>query len=426
MEILKQKINVYCERYWFLLPITFIIGSGVTYGKFRLFHLFSLFFLLPIILKLKDKKIERWEISFCLFVLWEIVSSAWASNRFNSFRYLFCLLNGVFLIYSVKSFVNTGPNELQKILKKIYCFNYFMLVFGFFETLQLVRWPSNLYSFSYYSKNIPELLSHYSTNIEGLWFVKTLPSVFFWNTNDFSFYLVSTLPFIFLVEIKQKWTRVLYLLLLLWVLIASASRASLFSVVLALFALSSPYFNVSRKNRIFSAVLIGIIISFVLFAQELSFLGINRQSKLIAFSSSALTYMEHKTLEHKTTAVTYKKFYSDTSSIKRSRILIEALTIFKKNILCGIGAGNLEIKVDGPPINVHNFWIEILVETGLIGALLFNLWIFSWLYKIRIFRKERKYFYLSFFIMIPCALSVSSAIYQPGFWIPILLVKILI
>lgn len=415
MEKGLQAYDSFCKKIWMILPLSFVVGSGVAYGKFRLFHLIGLLYVVPILLRIKIIRPLKWEIPFLLFVAWEFISILWAPDKDLSLRYLFCLANGLFLIFSIKCFLDNSENNLQKFLKVLFYFNLLMIGFGFFETLGLLRWPFSFYSPSYYGNNIEELMQIYKTGLEGLWFVKTQPAIFFWNTNDLCFYLVTTLPFVFITKIGKEWLKYIYIFLLYWILFASAGRASLFGGILVLIAMLFPIFKQSKEMKRFLFALFLLATFVVLSVQKLTFLGIYRQSKIIAFSNSVISYSEGKAAP-----TSFTKFYNDSSTVKRSELLKRSYSVFKTRPLTGIGAGNLLLTFNNlTPINIHNFWIEILVEGGVIGASLFLFWIIVWLSKIKLLKSESYVFYLSFFVMIPSALAVSSAIYQPGFWIPL-------
>lgn len=288
---------------------------------------------------------------------------------------------------------------------------------GVLETLGVFRWPFNKYSPSFYSNNLTELLNFYNTDLNGLAYFKSLPAVFFWNSNDLCFYLISTLPFLLIVNIKEKWFKYFYLILVFWILLANTGRSTLLGFIL--FLIPAIYF--SRKTKTFRNFLIGMLLSLfcvLIFASEINSLGLSRQNRFRSFAGAFLVYSNVELSSDVT-----KNIYITSSTAKRASYLHMAFDQFKGHYPQGIGAGNLLLKLDdNPPINVHNFWVEILVESGVIGFSLFLFWISSWLNEIRTLQNECTAVYLSVFITVPSALSVSSAVYQPGFWIPVLFV----
>jgi hypothetical protein len=415
MENLNQKYHHFCSKFWLALPISFVMGSGIAYGKLRLFHLICLAGIIDYIFNFRILKPEKWDVSFLLFVVWESLSFIWSADKALSLRYLFCIGNGIILIFLSRYYIEQTKFELAKILNLIFKFNFFMMCLALLEILGLFRWPLNLYSPIFYNHNISELLEIYKTDLAGLTYLKSLPSVFFWNSNDLCFYLISTLPFLFLTKIKKNWFKYFYVLILMVILIANTGRSTLLGVIL--FLATGVFFNTeSKKFRGFLfALLVGLIFA-IFFANELTFLSTSRQNRLKSFTGSMVVYSEIKV-----PSAVSKNLYVNSSTIKRFDYLRIALEQFKQHPFLGIGVGNLLVKhQDNLPNNVHNFWIEILTETGIVGFLLLINWLFSWLYRIRRIKEVRSVIYLSFLLLVPTALSVSSAVYQPGFWIPVL------
>ena len=75
---------------------------------------------------------------------------------------------------------------------------------------------------------------------------------------------------------------------------------------------------------------------------------------------------------------------------------------------------------------MHNFWVEILVEGGIIGASLIATWVSCIIYKIfKISRNTKnnviKYYTESLFLslssFVPAAIAASSTIYMFPMWI---------
>ena len=419
MEKLNQKYHHFCTKYWLALPISFIIGSGIAYVKFRLFHLICIAGIVDYIFNFRKIKMEKWDIPFLLFVGWECLSFFWASDKLLSLRYIFCIANGALLLFLSRNYIEQTKVEPSKIFNIIFRFNFFMMFFAALEILGVFRWPFNFYSPIFYNHNVSELLEIYKTDLAGLAFLKSLPSVFFWNSNDLCFYLISTLPFLLLTKIKEVWFKYFYILFALIILVANTGRSTLLGAILFL-GLGLFFFDRSKKFKSFLFTLFIGLICTIFFANQLTFLSTSRQNRLKSFTGSVVIYSEIKV----PTAIS-KNLYINSSTVKRSDYLKMALEQFKQHPFFGIGAGNLLVKYqDNPPNNVHNFWVEILTETGIVGFLILLSWLFFWLYRIRKIKEVRSVIYLSFFLLVPTTLSVSSAVYQPGFWIPVLFLYI--
>jgi hypothetical protein len=221
MENFAQKYHAFCSRFWPVIPLSYIVGSGISYAKFRLFHLIGILYFVDVLLHLKSYKIKKYEIPFILFFIWELLTIFWAASITLSLRYLFCLGNGYVLIFLVKNYVSGSREELQKFLRIIFVFNFGVMCLGVCETVGLFRWPYSLYSLTFHNSNLDELMKFYNTDSVGIAYLKSLPSVFFWNSNDLCFYLISTLPLLLITHFKEKWFKSIYLLLIFWILLAN-------------------------------------------------------------------------------------------------------------------------------------------------------------------------------------------------------------
>ena len=116
----------------------------------------------------------------------------------------------------------------------------------------------------------------------------------------------------------------------------------------------------------------------------------------------------------------------------RRELVVNGLRAFIDTNGIGLGAGgsvaNQEIigPVAGRFTSMHNFWIELLVEGGLIVALLTPIWLISAILKLfKISRSSNneniKYYseslFLSLMSFIPAAIAASSTIYFFPMWI---------
>jgi len=98
----------------------------------------------------------------------------------------------------------------------------------------------------------------------------------------------------------------------------------------------------------------------------------------------------------------------------------------------GVGAGgSIAVQekiggVDGRITSMHNFWLELIVDSGVVFSFFFFLWYISltWnLYKLGIqsnneeFRYLGRSFSLCMIIFVPAAISASSVIYFLPMWL---------
>ena len=96
----------------------------------------------------------------------------------------------------------------------------------------------------------------------------------------------------------------------------------------------------------------------------------------------------------------------------------------------GVGAGNSKFiqekngKVAGKLTSLHNYWLEILVDTGFIFFLVFVFWYFKVVYELVLISNTNtklKYYSKSIYIamlgLLISAISCSSIVYFFPFWI---------
>lgn len=89
---------------------------------------------------------------------------------------------------------------------------------------------------------------------------------------------------------------------------------------------------------------------------------------------------------NKSTSIRANQFYTEISLLKHNnhiRLFSSAINVWKENIFFGVGLKNYRIKCDVEKLDIftkknnlcsthpHNFYIEILTETGLIGLILY-------------------------------------------------------
>ena len=131
----------------------------------------------------------------------------------------------------------------------------------------------------------------------------------------------------------------------------------------------------------------------------------------------------------------------DQSLKWRRELVSNGITALKRTGGIGVGAGGsvaIQEKlggVDGRFTSMHNFWIEVLVEGGVIFFLLFISWFLKSVFKLFRISKSNKnkdivYFSNSLFLsmigFIPSAITSSSTVYFFPMWIMLGLVQSII
>ncbi|WP_235374561.1 O-antigen ligase family protein [Caldicellulosiruptor naganoensis] len=280
--------------------------------------------------------------------------------------------------------------------------------------------------FMYYSNyvrwNVLEniILSSYIINIiVGYWEVVTdrhlwtskiplynlhrTPSTFFSNPNDFATYLVLYLPFIlnFIVRERvftlRKIAALFAAIFSVPLLILTTSRANYIGFVLALIVYffliekleKREYLKYSLAIFLFLVILTGFRLDFGLFSKIGQMIS-TQLSSLFDFSASTLS-----------------------SNVRRVLLIVYGLSFLYDYLFFGVGSGNSRVlmeKVRQYTVNVelHNWFMDVLVCYGIIVFVFYIIWIFYIIYKllqIRVTKNE---------LRLP-AVSVIASIAAFGF-----------
>ena len=211
------------------------------------------------------------------------------------------------------------------------------------------------------------------------------------NINITAFILLVQLPWViyFLNKSKLFFSYIVYPLFFFILFLLGSRGANLMSIVIILL-----YFLFQRinKNDFRLGSLLSIVISF---ATGLFF------NKILFSGNRSLEFVERTTT------------FSTNSTFQRLRFWKDAFNTFLENPLFGIGTGNWKIKsIDydrmfmkdySVPYHVHNDFLEILAEQGIIGFFLFFSClgiVFLILTKKLIETNENKLIYFTLFISI--------------------------
>ncbi len=184
-----------------------------------------------------------------------------------------------------------------------------------------------------------------------------LPAALYYNTLNLATIIAILLPFFFVYwqrNISQTSATFLFILLSLTMIVLSTSRTAITVTFINLFLLI--YFNNKRKK---------ILILFLLLITAAYFII------TIFYPSTVNTIID-------------KFQFKDGSTSLRTTLYKTALKLFPSNIF-GLGPGSAELFYQNSiniNINAHSTWLEIFINFGIVGFILFNLFHFSVIYKL--------------------------------------------
>jgi teichuronic acid biosynthesis protein TuaE len=309
-------------------------------------------------LKLSHVKVQRYLQFLVLWLSYAFISMMWAAKKGEALRNIIFLFTGVsvvfFLVYYFRNL-----NYLKGL--------YWLLLLIFIALLPVGIWEVT-------TGNHLEVAGLFEDTRERFAF---MPSAVFHNPNDYAAYIALTLP-MFLVWVRYypkvvgRVFGILIMIVGLWILIMTFSRSCYIAVLMG-FAFWF-MFLLPWKKKIKTLVLMSFLCTLLVVAFPTQFLNILAK---VAAQANSLT---HLVLQDE------KYLYTDT----RLNLIKNGLFFTVKSLGFGVGAGNGDyymanyaIYPVGEVTNMHNWWMEILLNYGVfifVGyvisyiSILLNLW----------------------------------------------------
>lgn len=406
--MLKFKENIV---YVFLASA--FIGLGISFGKIYAFHL--VFFVSLLVFPFK--KVKYFFLNKPAFItvfpalmfLFYLLSMFWSPNLFYSIQYLGYLFFGVAIIYITFFSVN-NIKQLKNVLIVLGSVLLVELLICLLEMYSSFRYPISPYSklVTYFGHGY-KIDQNLSSSVKSL--LLSVPTGFHWNPNNLATLLSLALPFTLLST--NKWIKYLGSLLLLFVLGATNSRGVMLSVSIIILFIFLKEFIVSKK--VFLAIMSLCLILFIVPNKLNPFSSVSNR---ISDSIDAVFGM----FENKQTS---------NSLGARQELMKNALDELDDNLWLGAGAGSSKFiqekngKVANKLTSLHNFWLEILVDAGIVFFLIFIGWYFLIVNKLFKIHQTNDPFLIyvskasaiALLGLIISAVSCSSIIYFFPFWI---------
>lgn len=348
----------------FIMIITAVIGPAFfafSVGSFSLFPLritIILLFTYFILQLLKVKKIsfERIYVKNYLFflliwMLYSALSLLWALSKEDGIRNVLILFSGISIVFLCVFYV-------RKIRDLNIIFNIWLWILPMLLLLGI--W--NVFTGEHLS------ISGLANAAERHRFV---PTAVFVNPNNFATYLSLSVPFVLAFirhsELKGKYIIGNTLLIFtIYLLLMTGSRANYIALLIGLifwFVLINSF--KSKMKILFTLILSGILFA-VLFG-----------------SSNSLPVMNF------TEGINIEQFSNEAeiqgSSIEiRNNLIKNSLIFLTESFGFGVGSGNIEYYMENKyhfytygVLNVHNWWIEVLVNYGIFIFLLYLLFMLA-------------------------------------------------
>jgi teichuronic acid biosynthesis protein TuaE len=400
----------------FIISVAF--GSAIGYGHLYFFHIILV--LVYFVLLLENKKIitygaisNRYFYIPLSILLWYLLGIAWSHYKLDTLRYIVYLLLGISVIFIFATWATTSE-RFKYALKYIKNIVFIEFIVSFLEIFRIFRWPTSPYSkyaplFNRNPKNFSYL------NDKALLVIESMPTGFSGNPNDLAVLIVMVLPF-FLFS-QKFYIRILGIILSLIIIGFTGSRGVFIAFCIGMIV----YFFMQYRRLFFTiAITLCLFISTGLASSILDTLKISENNTIskIAIAFDVLT-----------TYLTKKSNSGDSISL-RQQLIENGMIEFKATKGLGVGGGASpsiqQFKYGIDSGSMHNFWIEILIEGGLLGFSLFVSWYLLLMYKLLSVSKQTKDNHIKYisrsiflsmvFFSIGCV-SASSVIYNLNMWL---------
>ena len=408
----------------YFIFVSSVIGIAISYSKLYLFHITLALLLLSLIqelvsnnLAIKVNKLPtKLHYIFLIMFFWYLTSIVWSGHIRYSLEYLFYIICGSTISLSVIYYSKT-LNDYKKAFNIISFIFVIEIIVSLVETFTNFRLPTSPYSeyIRFFGRDPAKfyILNDHTQN--ATLYLTSSPTGFHSNPNNLATTMSLIFPF-FLFH-PNKIIKFTGLISIIIIIISTGSRGNMICV-LFMFLLNLIY--------TYKKILIGI------FLLPFTFIFIPLVTE---FSQSFIGYDNVKLEELFSIFTLVSNVFSSENSSSysvsiRKELINDGIDALVQSYGLGLGGGRaraLQEKMGGVAeiTSMHNFWIEILVEGGVLFAFFFILWyiyVIYLLYRISLTTNNHEIHYfasstsvsmLGFFIG---ATSPSTCIYLFPMW----------
>lgn len=403
-----------------LFLISAVLGSGIGYSHLYLFHVCLVILVAAwVLLTLYGTKgvfiKPRSLLSgfFLVMICWYAFGLIWSIKPIYTLQYLiYIILGGTIVFVIVGRTVSEERYEsIYNVLKWAFLLEIIIALLEIFTPFRLPTSPFSKYAAIFGRSGTDFGL--YDDDIAL--YLQSMPTAFHGNPNNLGVVMAALLPF-FLFH-RRLIVKVVGALSLLLVIVMTGSRASFIGAVFGIVL----YFAITNLKNFLILCLSGILLSFTLIW------GLDELKK----SEYLFVWKIASTADALTTYITEEDISGGSISVRQQLIKNGIDALYSSNGL-GVGGGGsvaVQERVSGAEKKVtsmHNFWIEVLVDSGAPFFLLFVIWYMAVCFKLlSIYFKTNSSFYkyhsaslfVSFSAYSLACVSASSVIYHLPMWI---------
>jgi len=399
--------------------ITVMLGQAIGYGKLYVFHLALLYILFIYVYALGrniDLQIQKRKTFFLGFFkimfLWYFTSIFWSYNIFYSFRYVGYIILGISIVYFTYKWCSTIEKfqTAFKIIQVVFLIQLFVCILEIFTPFRFPTSPYSPYA-AFFGKKASDLTGF---TMASKIFISTVPTGFLGNPNNLAIVIVTGFPFLWFT--KRSLKKVFISLLLLIVAIYSGSRGALIGLILGYI-----FYLFIAKRKIFFLLVPFCILFSSIFISNLDLLRQSDNVRVADIANLGQTVVEYFSQEQST---------GGSISERRQLIRNGMEALWASNGIGVGGGGALAVQEKyggvGDLESMHNFWIEILVESGVLFFLAFVTWYIILTYQMfKIFKTNSNFIIRQYAGAVCVALvvfsvsciSASSVIYLLQMWL---------
>ena len=379
----KENNSVYFtigKTIFFLVIVTGFIGVALFSVNLRLFTMFpfrfflvllGIFFLINVFVnkrKIDFRKSKiQWHFLFLLFWLgYALLSFTWSASFALAIRNVSLLFMGISLIFFSFYYLKT-IEDFQKIQWIWFAVFSLLVVLGFWEHLA----GQHLLLSRYYGET-----SRY---------LKFRPTGIFLNQNDYATFLALSIPIT--ISLFRKENKIFIRLLgmeivtgAMYLIVITGSRVNILAVLLELIMF---LFILKFKEKVILILMLVICILVLLFFLSVPTQGIFLQTvgeigsiinetTMITQEGTGNDHREIK-ITSKKTEINHEPNTNISSTIARLNIMRNGISFLLSKSIFGVGDGNFEYYMKNLGlyntkgfINSHNWWLDKLVNYGII------------------------------------------------------------
>lgn len=342
-------------------------------GRFNIYYLHIAMFILVLTMavsfikrrplpKLKDLYSNRYVLFLTIFIVYMLLSLSWAENRGMAIKYIVNYAIMISFMLAVYTF-NPNPTKTKETLKVLLYTTIPVLVIGTFE-MMAIRMP------------VRNIFSDGGWYVKGPEYLQTIPTVFFYNPNNYGVFLVMVMAFVlpFIAYHRTKGlTRLFWAvqLVALLNLIFCTSRTSYIVMLLTVLGFIVFFMFTREWHKFRGAVTVGVVTLIIFYG-----LSIMPSMDIYYGKFNDTPIVKMLSLNRKVVKQPIAQFGEEGSTSERWTTIVDIVDgVVLKGHPQGFGVNNTatylkEVGNTHGIVNPHSLWFEVLGDFG-VGIFLY-------------------------------------------------------